>query len=1078
MSPQSAVTQIRLNNIITCLAVTADSLELLARGLKEPSLEAISYVTGSLLRNVKTIRQNKIECIQLLEQTHGLLNAVLEIHLKSDTGVDLAPGVLNHIGKFTEYSTCCTPSPTDLYNMSRTLNKVHTYIETQQKGSIIKRLLHQSDLGTLFKGCIEGLQQGLHSLRVDMGKITRTIADIQKESEARHEEVLSLIEALSDASSDQASTISKLYCGPYNSSTSISMLPSEPKIFHGRDSELDAILQLFGQGTPRIAILGAGGMGKTTVAQALLHHPQITHRYGQHRYFIACDAATTTIELIALIGPHLELKVDKDLTHAVVQHFCNSPPSLLVLDNLETVWEQTESRNEVEEFLSLLTDVKHLALIVTMRGLQRPGKVAWTRPFLRPLSPLDQHAAYQTFIDIADDVHNPEQVHKVLALTDNMPLALSLLAHLVDSEGCSTVLLRWQEERTSLISDGWDRKSNLDLSISLSLSSPRLRAFPHTHKLLSLLSMLPNGLSDLELMQSELPIQNILGCKAVLTGTSLAYNDPHGRIKVLVPIREYMQKFQPPEDELYFQELLELHKEYQGTPSASGTVARISLNLANIQIVIQKGLHRGHPDLVDCIYCTCYVNQFSRLGTQGAIPLIKQISHVFPLPTTHLEAYVTTEFLHSWHYYPGKDLETLISRASTHFEKCHDSNLKCSFYLSLAFIYRDKRDFSTALNFTQLAISLATSSGNTKKHSQALRSMAWTNFRLGNYAATQAYAKESQRLARISGDLWGEASGLCIEVPYWLSLGHYNQSLSLCYRARDLLTACGMSNSELNLNIMNMQAEVHKLKAEYILARDIYHQICQETTVTQHPRVHSLALINIAQIDVWMDIARDAVYHTIGTVRETCNARNHVMGTLTCDIVLADLTLREGDMCLERLANVSHWNFSSETNSWATVSLAHASKFNVKPLFYKALLSLGQIFYRQADSNTATSLFKVALEGFTYMDIHCSRAECMLYLGDIAMGCGDLPKAVELWDTAKPLFGRAAQGKQVKNIDERLASISESLLEQHRQSLTYLAELNAPLPAPSGAMEEAEDELSDIEGSDVVEEEEGDPLLV
>jgi hypothetical protein len=42
----------------------------------------------------------------------------------------------------------------------------------------------------------------------------------------------------------------------------------------------------------------------------------------------------------------------------------DAPPSLLVLDNLETSWESVSSRKEVEEFLSLLTDVPQLGLMV------------------------------------------------------------------------------------------------------------------------------------------------------------------------------------------------------------------------------------------------------------------------------------------------------------------------------------------------------------------------------------------------------------------------------------------------------------------------------------------------------------------------------------------------------------------------------------------------------------------------------------------------------------------------------------------------------------------------------------------
>jgi hypothetical protein len=150
----------------------------------------------------------------------------------------------------------------------------------------------------------------------------------------------------------------------YPSSNSISMLPSEPKIFHGRDSELSEILQLFSQGTPRIAILGAGGMGKTSLARAVIHHTEITERYNQHRFFVACDSAATQVELAALIGAHVGLRPGKDLTRPVIQYFSSGSNCLLILDNLETLWEPTESRANIEEFLSLLTGVDHLALVV------------------------------------------------------------------------------------------------------------------------------------------------------------------------------------------------------------------------------------------------------------------------------------------------------------------------------------------------------------------------------------------------------------------------------------------------------------------------------------------------------------------------------------------------------------------------------------------------------------------------------------------------------------------------------------------------------------------------------------------
>jgi hypothetical protein len=92
------------------------------------------------------------------------------------------------------------------------------------------------------------------------------------------------------------------------------------------------------------------------------------------------------------------------------------------------------------------------------------------------------------------------------------------------------------------------------------------------------------------------------------------------------------------------------------------------------------------------------------------------------------------------------------------------------------------------------------------------------------------------------------------------------------------------------------------------------------------------------------------------------------------------------------------------------------------------------------------------------------------------MGHGDPLKAVEFWERARPLFEHSSQAKQVHGIDERVANISEVILEQHRNNLAHLAELNAP----AGTVEELEDDLSHIEELDKVDmgEENGLGLIV
>jgi hypothetical protein len=200
------------------------------------------------------------------------------------------------------------------------------------------------------------------------------------------------------------------------------------------------------------------------------------------------------------------------------------------------------------------------------------------------------------------------------------------------------------------------------------------------------------------------------------------------------------------------------------------------------------------------------------------------------------------------------------------------------------------------------------------------------------------------------------------------------------------------------------------------------------------------------------------------------------------ECVQADLSLREGQTsyanmlfcknlkaawakdsevvthCLEILAEVTRWNGFHGISNWPTVFLAHSLKSKEKLGILMAVQFLGDLFLAEDDEDTAVALFTVALEGFTYMDIHRSRAECMLRLGDIAKGHGDLLKALELWETARPLFERSSQGKQIETIDGRLASMAGAVHMQHRADLALLAGFGAP----SGSLEE-DNEPSNIE---------------
>ncbi|KAJ7577236.1 P-loop containing nucleoside triphosphate hydrolase protein, partial [Mycena floridula] len=323
--------------------------------------------------------------------------------------------------------------------------------------------------------------------------------------------------------------------------------PAAPKIFHGRQQQLEHIINTLEQHeNSHVAVLGPGGIGKTSLAQATLHHPNIVEKFGPHRYWIACDSSESANDLLVIISSYFSINARNRL-HAILSCIqAISTPVFLVLDNFETPWEQRSTRAAVEEVLSHLTGLDNLSMLITMRGSERPAKVQWTRPFLAPLAPISTEAARQTFLDISDaDIQDPH-LDELLSLTDKMPLVVSLLASVAESEGCATTLTRWKSESTSLLSDGFNKQSNLDKSIEASLHSARLKSVPNAQHLLSILSYLPDGITLLEFEQIDLSVSDFGYCQSTLHRTSLAYITADDRLKLLAPVREYIQKKYPP----------------------------------------------------------------------------------------------------------------------------------------------------------------------------------------------------------------------------------------------------------------------------------------------------------------------------------------------------------------------------------------------------------------------------------------------------------------------------------------------------------------------------------------------------
>ncbi|KAJ7119277.1 hypothetical protein C8R43DRAFT_1035536, partial [Mycena crocata] len=583
----------RLVDLVRYSTVAASTAREIADSANVPFLQMTASLTASILTAVQTAKFNKEQCIAMVEQIHEILCTIIHLYCSHKTEGVLPPPLLYDIAKFTE-----------------TLQKLYALMKTLQGMGRIRHLFKQADNSAQLKECQEELHASVERFRIHAGGTAiAQLASMQEDAQRQHEELVALLAEHPDlTNSERAFSVTGTLSSLGNSSGSLSILPAPPQIFHGRDSELRAVLWILAEDFARVAILGAGGMGKTSLAVAVLHQPDVVNKFPR-RYCIPCHSTANRSDLISSIASHLGVTMGPNLARRIVRHLSASPPVLMILDNFETPWEPASTRAGVEEFLSLLGDIAHLALIVTMRGAERPNGL------LNPSMTLP----LEIFTDIADDDHDTSVVRDLLHLTGNMPLAVSLMANVVTYDGCDATLARWRTESTRVVSDGYDKKSSLDISIMLSFTSARMT--PEAQELLSILSLLPDGLSDVELLQSNIPISNIRAAKATLLRTSLAYVGRNGRLLALVPIREHVRGTHPPSSPLkfslrqYFYELIELWKQF-----------RLSANLGNINAILADGLTGEDPDVIRSIESVLKFSGFCRMKSNDPSPLMPLVA--------------------------------------------------------------------------------------------------------------------------------------------------------------------------------------------------------------------------------------------------------------------------------------------------------------------------------------------------------------------------------------------------------------------------------------------------------------------
>jgi tetratricopeptide (TPR) repeat protein len=309
---------------------------------------------------------------------------------------------------------------------------------------------------------------------------------------------------------------------------SIASRPALPQIFFGRDAELaqiiDTIFANIESQPARIAILGPGGYGKTTLANAVLADDRIQQHFGDARYVVPCESASSAsallIELIKALG--ISESTPSTLWFNILA-VLSIKHSIICFDNFESAWDQAENiKHSIEELLSKITGLYNVTVLITMRGIERPAGTKWTQPFLEPLGVLNHNAAKIIWEQITG--HYDVFSERLLNAVDYVPLAVNLLAHLAQVTPSRLLWEEWNIKHIKVIKRGYmHRLSDLEYSIQLSIDSERMKANPSAKDLLGVLSVLPDGMHIKQLAKfiNIFPELDIALCLQVLQQCSL-----------------------------------------------------------------------------------------------------------------------------------------------------------------------------------------------------------------------------------------------------------------------------------------------------------------------------------------------------------------------------------------------------------------------------------------------------------------------------------------------------------------------------------------------------------------------------
>ena len=309
--------------------------------------------------------------------------------------------------------------------------------------------------------------------------------------------------------------------------------PPPPRDFFGREELIERVVSLAESLNP-IALIGVGGIGKTTIALAVLHHSRIRQRFGENRRFIRCDRfpasrANLLRRLAKVIGSSVENPEDL----APLRRSLSSEKMIIILDNAESILDpQGDDGQGIYHLVDELSQFTNICLVITSRITTIPSNCKTL-----DIPTLSMEAARETFYRIYEYDRRTGSVDNLLKQLDFHPLSITLLATVAHQNKWNNnrMAKEWEKHHTGVLRTGYN---SLGAAIDLSLSSPMFKQLgPDARDLLGVVAFFPQGINEENLDWLFPTIPDVAATLDAFCVLSLTYRSD-GFVTMLVPLRD------------------------------------------------------------------------------------------------------------------------------------------------------------------------------------------------------------------------------------------------------------------------------------------------------------------------------------------------------------------------------------------------------------------------------------------------------------------------------------------------------------------------------------------------------------